>query len=169
MLDRAPMAMDCDEDAGFDPLRPYAETLDLLERLHRLCLEVIKDELRQHGLMEVTPVQALLLFRIGDRELTASEITSRGCYHGTNISYTLGKLVEGDFLRQRPNTADGRSMLISLTDRGRIIRDVIAALFERHTDEMDAGRLDHRQLEALAGTLRSLERFWTERHLHERW
>ena len=170
MLDRAPMALDCDEDAGFGPRRAYPETLDLVERLHHLRLEVIRDELRRLGINGITPGQALLVFRIGPRELTATELMQRGCYLGSNASYTLRKLVESGFLRQRGHTTDGRSVLVSLTSRGRELRDVIIALFERHAEEMDVGgHLGHPQLETLVSALQSLERFWTEQRLRERW
>ena len=170
MLDRAPMAMDFDEDASFDLGRAYGETLELLERLHHLRLEVIRDELRRLGIAGITPGQALLVFRIGPRELTATELMQRGCYHGSNASYTLRKLIESGFLRQRHHSSDGRSVLVSLTERGRELRDVIAALFEHHAEELEAGgRLGHPQLEALVSTLQALERFWAEQRLRQRW
>ena len=170
MLDRAPMAVDCDEDTGFDPLYAYAETLDLVERLYHLRLDVIRDELRRLGVAGIAPGQALLVFRIGSRELTATELMQRGCYHGSNVSYTLRKLIDGGFLRQRTHTTDARSVLVSLTQRGTEMRDLIAGLFERHAEEIDiGGRLGHRQLEALVSALRSLERFWAEQRLQERW
>ena len=39
----------------------YVETLALIERLHRLLLDVIKDEFERLGLLDVNSVQALLL------------------------------------------------------------------------------------------------------------
>jgi hypothetical protein len=48
----------------------YLETFNLLERLHRQLLDVIKDELDRREEREINSVQALLLFNVGDQELT---------------------------------------------------------------------------------------------------
>ena len=69
----------------------YLEALSLVERLHRLLLDVIKDEFERVGMLEVNAVQALLLFNIGDNEVTAGELKTRGYYQGSNVSYNLKK------------------------------------------------------------------------------
>ena len=43
----------------------YLEMLSLVERLHRLLLDVIKDDFERVGILEINAVQALLLFNIG--------------------------------------------------------------------------------------------------------
>ena len=58
----------------------YLESLALVERLHRLLLDVIKDEFERIGMLEINAVQALLLFNIGENEVTAGELKSRGYY-----------------------------------------------------------------------------------------
>ncbi|HAW45624.1 MAG TPA: MarR family transcriptional regulator, partial [Roseovarius sp.] len=70
----------------------YLDALSLVERLHRLLLDVIKDEFERVGILEINAVQALLLFNIGDHEVTAGELKSRGYYQGSNVSYNLKKL-----------------------------------------------------------------------------
>ena len=52
----------------------YLESLHLVERLHRRLLDVIKDEFERQGRNDVNAVQALLLFNIGNSELTAGEL-----------------------------------------------------------------------------------------------
>ena len=69
----------------------YLEALSLVERLHRLLLDVIKDEFERVGVLEINAFQALLLFNIGDKEVTAGELKSRGYYQGSNVSYNLKK------------------------------------------------------------------------------
>ena len=56
----------------------YLESLHLVERLHRRLLDVIKDEFDRKGRSDINAVQALLLFNIGNSELTAGELRSRG-------------------------------------------------------------------------------------------
>ena len=80
---------------SFDHIRPlYLEALTLVERLHRRLLDVIKDEFDRRGRADINSVQALLLYNIGDKELTAGELRTRGYYLGSNVSYNLKKLVE---------------------------------------------------------------------------
>ena len=76
-------------------VRPaYLEALTLVERLHRRLLDVIKDEFDRRGRDNVNAVQALLLYNIADKELTAGELRTRGYYLGSNVSYNVKKLVE---------------------------------------------------------------------------
>ena len=43
----------------------YLDNLALVERLHRLLLDVIKDEFERLNILEINSVQALLLFNVG--------------------------------------------------------------------------------------------------------
>ena len=84
-----------DREARFDHIRPlYLEALTLVERLHRRLLDVIKDEFDRRGRSDVNSVQALLLYNIAGKELTAGELRTRGYYLGSNVSYNVKKLVE---------------------------------------------------------------------------
>ena len=65
--------MSGDSKTGKSFMTHYLESLALVERLHRLLLEVIKDEFERVGVIEINPVQALLVFNIGDNEVTARE------------------------------------------------------------------------------------------------
>ena len=94
----------------------------LVERLHRQLLDVIKDELDRKGEREVNSVQALLLFNIGDQEMTAGELRTRGHYLGSNVSYNLKKLVETGYIHHERSDVDRRSVHVRLTDKGAAIR-----------------------------------------------
>src|SRR2546430_2296847 len=73
--------------AGQAPVQSlYLEALTLVERLHRRLLDVIKDEFDRRGRADINSVQALLLYNIGDKELTAGELRTRGYYLGSNVS-----------------------------------------------------------------------------------
>src|SRR5215510_5417106 len=110
----------------------YLEALNLVERLHRQLLDVIKDELDRRDEREINSVQALLLFNVGDQELTAGELRTRGHYLGSNVSYNLKKLVEGGFINHIRSESDRRSVRVSLTEKGRGISKIVASLFDRH-------------------------------------
>ena len=100
-------------------LGEYLESLSLVERLHRLLLDVIKDEFERLGILEINAVQALLLFNIGDNEVTAGELRSRGYYQGSNVSYNLKKLVDNGFMHHQRCEIDRRSVRVRLTEKGR--------------------------------------------------
>lgn len=141
----------------------YLEALALVERLHRLLLDVIKDEFERVGVLEINAVQALLLFNIGDHEVTAGELKSRGYYQGSNVSYNLKKLVEMGFMHHQRCEIDRRSVRVRLTPRGREIRDIVAELFSRHAEGLQAkGVLGTEGIEEITSALRRVERYWTD-------
>ncbi|RFB04693.1 transcriptional regulator LdtR [Parvularcula marina] len=150
-------------DSVSDITEPYLRLLTLIERLHRQLLEVIKDELEREGQNDVNAVQALLIYNIGDSELTAGELRTRGHYLGSNVSYNLKKLVEAGYIRHKRSDADRRSVRVSLTDEGRELRDLISALFERHLVSVEkVGDVHVDMVDKTNLTLDRLERFWID-------
>jgi len=141
----------------------YLESLSLVERLHRLLLDVIKDEFERVGVLDINAVQALLLFNIGDHEVTAGELKSRGYYQGSNVSYNLKKLVEMGYMHHQRCEIDRRSVRVRLTDRGREVRDVVTGLFRRHAETLqDKGVLGPDGIDQVNHSLKRMERFWTD-------
>ncbi|HEY6579311.1 MAG TPA: winged helix DNA-binding protein [Rhizomicrobium sp.] len=149
---------------GDQPLRKrYLEVLSLIERLHRQLLDVIKDELDRRDEREINSVQALLLFNVGDQELSAGELRTRGHYLGSNVSYNLKKLVETGYVHHARSNIDRRSVLVRLTPKGEVVRNMLAGLFERHLGSLEAvGNVGASELETIAGSLRRVERFWID-------
>jgi DNA-binding MarR family transcriptional regulator len=143
--------------------RVYLETLNLVERLHRQLLDVIKDELDRRDEREINSVQALLLFNIGDQELTAGELRSRGHYLGSNVSYNLKKLVEAGYIHHERSEVDRRSVLVRLTRKGEAVRDMLHELFGRHLGSLEAvGNVAQGDFESMNTSLKRLERFWID-------
>ena len=141
----------------------YLESLAMVERLHRLLLDVIKDEFERLGLLEINSVQALLLFNIGENEVTAGELKSRGYYQGSNVSYNLKKLVELGYMHHQRSELDRRSVRVRLTEKGRRVRLVLNDLFERHTEVLlKKAVIDAEGIEDVNRSLKRLERFWTD-------
>ncbi|MBB3974446.1 transcriptional regulator LdtR [Hansschlegelia beijingensis] len=145
-------------------VRPlYLEALTLVERLHRRLLDVIKDEFDRRGRSDINSVQALLLYNIGDAELTAGELRTRGYYLGSNVSYNLKKLVEMGFLHHQRSRMDRRSVRISLTERGREIHDIVDQLYAKHVRTIEqVGGVSADDFKTLNVALVRLERFWTD-------
>ena len=153
------------EEAGIKPL--YLEALTLVERLHRRLLDVIKDEFDRRNRSDINSVQALLLFNIGDSELTAGELRTRGYYLGSNVSYNLKKLVEMGYLHHSRSRVDRRSVRISLTEKGQEVRDIVENLYLKHIKTVESvGGINAGELATLNKALQRLERFWTDQILY---
>lgn len=141
----------------------YLDTLQILDRLHRLMLDLIKDEFERLGRSDLTPVQALLLYNMGSAEVSAGELRSRGMYQGSNVSYNLKKLVQMGYVHHQRSEQDRRSVRVRLTPEGVAVRDIVGALFTRHAHGLDAsGVLDDPPLDQVNRQWRRIERFWTE-------
>jgi DNA-binding MarR family transcriptional regulator len=153
---------------GQAPVQPlYLEALTLVERLHRRLLDVIKDEFDRRGRSDINSVQALLLYNIGDKELTAGELRTRGYYLGSNVSYNLKKLVELGFLDHQRSRVDRRSVRIRLTPQGQEIRRVVDALYQKHVKTVEqVGGISSEEFATLNKSLHRLERFWTDQILY---
>ena len=150
--------------AGEDTFRgEYVRALRLIERLHRLLLDVIKDEFDRHGSAEINSVQALLLDNMGNDELTAGELRTRGYYLGSNVSYNLKKLVDLGYLHYKRSDKDRRSVHVSLTPKGVEARATIQMLYQRQLASVEAvGQITRDDFKSLNRSLVRLERFWTD-------
>ena len=134
-----------------------------MERLHRRLLDVIKDEIDRRERADINPVQALLLFNISDKELTAGELRTRGYYLGSNISYNLKKLVELGFLDYQRSRVDRRTVRIRLTAHGQQVRGIIETLYQKHVKTVEkVGDISNEEFATLNKSLLRLERFWTD-------
>ncbi len=141
----------------------YLESLKLVERLHRRLLDVIKDEFDRRSRSDVNSVQALLLYNIGDQELTAGELRTRGYYLGSNVSYNVKKLVEMGYLHHARSRVDRRSVRISLTETGREVHNIVAAVYDKHIRTVEQlGGVGGDDFSRLNQALLRLERFWTD-------
>ncbi len=141
----------------------YLENLALVERLHRLLLDVVKDEFERLNVLEINPVQALLLFNIGENEVTAGELKSRGYYQGSNVSYNLKKLVELGYMHHQRSEVDRRSVRVRLTEKGRRVRGQMNELFARHAEGLEhRGLIGAEGMEDINQSLKRMERYWTE-------
>lgn len=139
---------------------PYYDAIQLIERLHRHFLDVLKVELDKKGIQDINNVQSMILFNIGDDELTVGELTIRGYYLGSNVSYNVKKMVENDYLVQERSVHDKRSIRVRLSEKGKELKDAITQMFERHEEMIKGSDINEDALNELNGTLKLLENFW---------
>ena len=151
--------------AGLKP--QYLEAVSRVERLHRRLLDLIKDEFDRMGWDDINPVQALLMFNIGDAEMTAGELRSRGYYMGSNVSYNVKKLVDMGFINHSRSRIDRRSVRISLTDKGQDVAETVAKLYQRHVGSIHkVGGIGTDEFGQMNKLLQRLDRFWNDQILY---
>ena len=139
----------------------YLQAISLIERTHRQFVEIVKLELDGLHIRDINNVQALMLFNVGDAEMTVGELKLRGCYLGSNVSYNVKKLVENGYLAQERSDHDRRAVHVKLTGKGRALRDRLSDMHGRHIEMLKQTQVTQADLEAAIVTLRRLERFWT--------
>ncbi len=142
-------------------MRAYYETIHVIERLHRQSLDVLKIELDRLGIQDINNVQSLILYSIGSDQLTVGELTLRGYYLGSNVSYNLKKMVESGYLVQERSLHDRRSVRIKVSSKGALLRSKLDDFFERDGQHLVSAGLGPKDLSVLSELLNKLERFWS--------
>jgi len=139
----------------------YLETIRLIERLHRRFLDVIKTELDRLGIEDINNVQTLILSNISSEQLTVGELTARGYYLGSNVSYNVKKLVENNYLTQERSPHDRRMTRVKVSQKGLELCERVDALYQKNAIELARDVVTEDQLQSTNEVLTSLERYWT--------
>lgn len=140
---------------------PYYEAILLIERLHRHFLEVVKVDLDNRGVQDINNVQALILYNLGQDEITVGELTARGYYLGSNVSYNVKKMFEADYLVQERSPHDRRSVRVKLSEKGLALHKHLSAYFEKQIGMLPDASLPNEEINKIIESLRKFERFWT--------
>jgi DNA-binding MarR family transcriptional regulator len=138
----------------------YFESIQLIERLHRYFLDVVKTELDRKGLQDINNVQAMILHNIGRDEMTVGELTLRGYYLGSNVSYNVKKMTENGYITQERSVHDKRSIRVKLTPKGAGLCKILDEMFIKHEDKLKSIGIENPDLVDLNHTMKQLERFW---------
>jgi len=143
-------------------MNAYYDSINLIERLHRQFLDILKVELERANILDINNVQSMILHNIGTDELTVGELTVRGYYLGSNVSYNVKKMVENGYLAQERSIHDKRSIRVKLSDKGRKLNDAITKLYKKHEERLLTAGLQNSRLDSMNQVLRDLETFWGE-------
>lgn len=138
----------------------YLDTVLLIERLHRYYLEVIKIDLDRRGIQDINNVQALILYNIGEDEMTVGELTARGYYLGSNVSYNVKKMTENGYIVQEKSPHDKRSIRVKLSEKGLALHKIMKEQFVKQIGSLPQGNISDGDLATLNDHLRKMERFW---------
>ncbi|MDX1539983.1 MAG: MarR family transcriptional regulator [Geminicoccaceae bacterium] len=139
----------------------YLESIRLIERLHRRFLDVIKTELDRLGVEDINNVQTLILSNISNEQLTVGELTARGYYLGSNVSYNVKKLVENGYLNQERSPHDRRMTRVRVSEKGLELTERIDQLYQTNADELARDVVNEDQLRQTNQVLGSIERYWS--------
>lgn len=139
----------------------YLDTVLLIERLHRYYLEVIKIDLDRRNIQDINNVQALILYNIGEDEMTVGELTARGYYLGSNVSYNVKKMTENGYILQEKSPHDKRSIRVKLAEKGLTLHKAMKEQFSKQINSLTQGNISDHDLTVLNEQLRKMERFWT--------
>ena len=161
MASRAPSGSRLSRQGVFSVRHAYYEAVLLIERVHRHFLEVVKTDLDRAGIQDINNVQALILYNIGTDEMTVGELTARGYYLGSNVSYNVKKMVENQYLVQERSPHDRRSVRVKLSAKGLALHKSIGESLDRQAAAMAGANLTIDELSQANDVLRKLERFWT--------
>ncbi|NBX65939.1 MAG: MarR family transcriptional regulator [Proteobacteria bacterium] len=138
----------------------YHDSIQLIERLHRRFLDVVKAELDRQGIQDINNIQAMILYNIGDDDLTVGELTLRGYYMGSNVSYNVKKMVENDYIIQERSVHDKRSVRVRLSEKGKKLYVSLEKMYQKHEELIRTTDLSREKLDMLNTSLKLLERFW---------
>tara|TARA_A100000171_G_C2126591_1_gene143914 strand:+ start:924 stop:1382 length:459 start_codon:yes stop_codon:yes gene_type:complete len=139
----------------------YFETVMLVERLHRLFLEVVKSELDKMALHDINNVQCFILYNIGENNLTVGEVSNRGYYLGSNVTYNLKKMVENGYIIQEQSPHDRRSSHVKLSEKGLKLFEQLDLMFKNHAKNMRHNGVMEQDIKTLKSLLQRLEAFWS--------
>ena len=139
----------------------YYEAVFLVERVHRHFLEVVKTDLDRQGIQDINNVQALILYNIGTDEMTVGELTARGYYLGSNVSYNVKKMHEADYLVQERSPHDKRSVRVKLSPKGLTLHKRMEEQLEKQVGALGGANITADELTKASDILKKLERFWS--------
>lgn len=138
----------------------YFETITMVERLHRQFMDVLKVELDRMRLQDINNIQCFILYNVAKNEMTVGELSNRGYYLGSNVSYNLKKLVENGYFVQEKAKHDKRASKIRLSDKGLKLYEKLDRIFTKQADNLRHNGINDQNLTETLRLLRKLDAFW---------
>ncbi len=152
-----------------DAKHDFNTSITLIERLHQKLHDLLNLVLEESDVGEITAVQALLLYNLGEHEIMAGELKTRGFYLGSNVSYNLKKLVKLGYVRQIPSPHDKRAARVSLTTQGHKVRKIIENLYNDNIHKiLGTCPLEYEEIRNAGAVLKIWDQFWGQELLEHR-
>jgi DNA-binding MarR family transcriptional regulator len=142
-----------------DPSALGLELPQILERMHRRFLDVVRIELTRIGVRDINPVQIMMLAAIGQQpDMAVRDLIERGYYLGSNVSYNIKNLSEGGYIERVSDEHDRRSARVRPTDKGRQVLNQLQQLSDRLASVLLPGSAEQQEYQTVLKFLRKFER-----------
>ncbi|MDR0630481.1 MAG: MarR family winged helix-turn-helix transcriptional regulator [Holosporales bacterium] len=132
------------------------------EKMHRLFLDVIKQELDNLAVADISSVQAFILMNVNDNVITMGEVLSRGYYVGSNASYNIKKMITNSYMRQTPSDYDKRAIYLSLTEKGLNLCERLENSIKEHIDKFKISNANKAEIDKGLKFLKKFETYWQD-------
>ena len=142
----------------------YVGIVAMAERLHRRAKELLDAELAQRSIGDLNATQAMILLQMGRDQMTVSELTLRGCYQGSNVSYNLKRLTESGYVEQERSGWDRRVINVRASAKGRALLEHLERFYAGLDQDLAGSGFDMGFMADCEGRLARLERQSAVRH-----
>ena len=136
----------------------YLSVVALAERMHRRALELLDQELTRLDVHDLNATQAMILLQMGGEQMTVSELTLRGCYQGSNVSYNLKRLTESGYVEQERSGWDRRVINVRASAKGRALLEHLERFYAGLDQDLAGSGFDVGFMADCEGRLARLER-----------
>ena len=137
--------------------------LDEIPRIHRQLMELLRLELRAAGFEDINNMEAIILLNLEDRPITVGDLTLRGYFLPSNVTYNLKKLGENGYVETKKSAHDRRNVMVTLTPKGVEAKRRIMDIFGAHPGSNDPQFPDNAPVTEAARALDRIADFWTRR------
>lgn len=146
-----------------DAKNEFIKGIQNILRLHQKLHDLVGISLEKTPYRGLTPVQALLIYNLGEHEISVGELRSRGFYLGSNVSYNLKKLVNAGYVSQEPSPHDKRSTTVALTNKGNDVRHIIDDLYNEQIQTiLETCPLEFPDIRTAVKVLFVWDQFWSQ-------
>jgi DNA-binding MarR family transcriptional regulator len=107
-------------------------TIYLIARIREKANRLITEELDRHNLKGIAPSHGdIMLGLFKNTELSMKELAEYIDRDKSTVTYLVNKLIQLGYVEKKPGIRDRRKSLISLTRKGRELRDDIIGISEK--------------------------------------
>jgi DNA-binding MarR family transcriptional regulator len=138
-------------------LEIYIEVIHLCDRVRYAIITVIKDRLNRMGLVDIHPIDVIILLNVNHTKISVPETRNRLNYAGCHLNYLMRKLASRGYLLYGRGR-DRRVAEVYLSDKGRELCDRFRELSDCISIAQPSDNLDHRAV----WTLQQIEQFWID-------
>jgi len=109
----------------------------IISRIREKANRFILDELKSHGLHDLAPIHGeILLVLFSQGELSMKQIAELIDRKKSTVTTLVEKLIKLGYAQKETDVYDNRSFLISLTDKGYNLREVLIEISNKLLDKV---------------------------------